>query len=827
MSSKEKSRERSSPEAMGIRQRLRNCSGRVLFCLLLGTLWETGSGQIRYSVPEEKEKGSFVGDLAKDLGLEPRELSERRVRIVSRGRAQHFSLNSESGYLSINEKIDREELCGQITQCLLTIEILVESPVKLFAAEIEILDINDNIPSFQEQDTVLEISEVTAPGTRFFLPDAHDPDVGRNSLHSYSLSNNQHFSLEVKTKTGGRRYAEMILEKPLDREIKAVHSLTLTATDGGDPARSGTTLIRVKVLDVNDNAPIFDRTLYQGKVREDIPRGSPVVRVKATDKDEGSNSLVTYSLVKLSDKDSGLFVMDPQSGEIKVEGNLDFEAMEFYELEIQAKDSGGLSTLSKVLLEVVDVNDNAPEITVTSLFSPLSEESPPGTVIALLNVHDRDSGDNGKVTLSIQENLPFRLTKSLGNYYSLVSDDLLDREVKCCYNITIRAQDGGLPPLSSSQSLELILLDENDNPPFFPQKSYVAYLMENNPVGASIFAVKATDPDWKENAQITYSVSERSGQGLPLSSYVSINSETGVLYALRSFDYEQFRELQLQVTARDGGTPALHSNVSVTLLVLDENDNAPAILYPSLPTDGSTGVELAPRSAERGYLVTKVVAVDGDSGQNAWLSYRLLKATEPGLFSVGLHTGEIRTARDFLDKDALKQSLVVVVKDNGEPPLSATVTVTVAVADSIPEILSDLGSLSTPPDPESGLTLYLVVAVAAVSCLFLAFIIVLLALRLRRWRAARLLESSSGYLGGVPASQFVGIDGVRAFLQTYSHEVSLTTDSRKSQLLFPKSSHSSVILDSPCPENKETPVILDASKNNELDASLFQVRVSS
>lgn len=223
-------------------------------------------------------------------------------------------------------------------------------------------------------------------------------------------------------------------------------------------------------------------------------------------------------------------------------------------------------------------------------------------------------------------------------------------------------------------------------------------------------------------------------------------------------------------------------------------------------------MELAPRSSEPGYLVTKVVAVDADSGQNAWLSYQLLKATEPGLFSVGLHSGEIRTARSFVDKDALKQSLVVLVKDNGQPPLSATATVTVVVADSIPEILSDLSSLSAPADPQSSLTLYLVIAVASVSCLFFTFILVLLALRLRRWRNSQLFDSSSVTFSGVPVSQFVGIDGVRAFLHSYSHEVSLTTDSRKSQWKFPSESCSNTLIDQH-PSEKPGPLLIAEDSN--------------
>ncbi|KAM7162638.1 LOW QUALITY PROTEIN: protocadherin gamma-A12-like [Macrochelys suwanniensis] len=718
-----------------------HCQGLALFCFTLVTAWETVSGKIRYSIPEEIQKGYFVGNILKDLGLDLKELSDRAVRIVSTGRSQYFALNLKSGHLITTERMDREQICGQLETCLLHLEVLVEDKVKLFIVDVEITDINDNAPCFQEDELEFRISELAAVGTRYSLEEAQDADVGASSVQGYYLSHNKHFSVDVQTGADGDKYAELVLEKSLDREEQAVHDLILTATDGGEPVRSGTAQIRVIVLDANDNAPGFSQPVYTVSVLENVAVGSLLLTVNATDPDEGINSEVTYSLRKMKDKASQIFQVDSKTGEISTVGNLDYEEAASYEMEVQAKDVGDLSARSKVLVTVIDVNDNAPKITIASLFSSVSEDSPPGTLIALLNIRDKDSGENGEVTCSIPGNLPFRLQKSFDNYYSLVTDRPLDRERGSDYNVTITATDRGTPNLASKTTILVQLSDINDNAPIFNQTSYTLYITENNPRGASVCSLKANDPDSGENSRVTYSITGTQIQEAPLSSSISINSETGALYALRSFDYEQFREIRFQVQAQDGGSPPLSSNVSVTLFILDQNDNSPQILHPSFPTDGSTGVELAPRSSEPGYLVTKVVAVDADSGQNAWLSYQLLKATEPGLFSVGLHSGEIRTARYFVDKDALKQSLVVLVKDNGQPPLSATATVTVVVADSIPEILSDLSSLSAPVDPQSSLTLYLVIAVASVSCLFFTFIIVLLALRLRSWRNSRLFDS--------------------------------------------------------------------------------------
>uniref|UniRef100_A0A2I3G353 Protocadherin gamma subfamily A, 4 n=1 Tax=Nomascus leucogenys TaxID=61853 RepID=A0A2I3G353_NOMLE len=779
-------------------------SEQVVLLTLLGTLWGAAAAQIRYSIPEELEKGSIVGNIVKDLGLEPRELAERGVRIVSRGRMQLFSLNPRSGSLVTAGRIDREELCAQSPRCLVSFNILVEDKLNLYPVEVEIVDINDNTPRFLKEELEVKILENAAPSSRFPLMEVHDPDVGMNSLQGFKLSGNSHFSVDVQSEAPGPKYPELVLEGTLDREREAVYHLVLTAMDGGDPVRSGVAQILVTVLDANDNAPVFTQPVYRVSVPENLPVGTPVLAVNATDQDEGVHGEVTYSFVKITEKISQIFCLNVLTGEISTSANLDYEDSSFYELGVEARDRPGLRDRAKVFITILDVNDNVPEVVVTSGSRTIAESAPPGTVIALFQVFDRDSGLNGLVTCSIRRSLPFELEKSVGNYYRLVTNAALDREEVSSYNITVTATDKGTPPLSTETIISLNVADTNDNPPTFPHSSYSVYVLENNPRGASIFSVNALDPDVDQNAQVSYSLAEDTLQGAPLSSYVSINSDTGILYALRSFDYEQLRDLQLWVTASDSGDPPLSSNVSLSLFVLDQNDNAPEILYPALPTDGSTGVELAPRSAEPGYLVTKVVAVDRDSGQNAWLSYRLLKASEPGLFAVGLHSGEVRTARALLDRDALKQSLVVAVQDHGQPPLSATVTLTVAVADSIPEVLADLGRLEPSDSPYNyDLTLYLVVAVAAVSCVFLAFVLVLLALRLRRWHKSRLLQASEGGLASMPSSHFVGVDGVRAFLQTYSHEVSLTANSRRSHLIFPQPNYADTLINQESYEKSE------------------------
>uniref|UniRef100_A0A663EWH5 Cadherin domain-containing protein n=1 Tax=Aquila chrysaetos chrysaetos TaxID=223781 RepID=A0A663EWH5_AQUCH len=706
----------------------------LLWCVLVAA-WEAAWGQLRYSVPEEMPKGSFVGDVAKDLGLELPALRDGGVRILDRGRTQYFALHGKTGHLVTAKRIDREQVCESAQRCVLRCEVIVEGEMQVYGIEVEITDINDNAPSFREAETELRMSETTAPGSRFPLAEAHDPDSGRNSLQSYELSGDEHFSLGVQAGPGGDQRPELVLAKALDREEAAFHELVLRASDGGEPARTGTARIRVAVLDANDNAPVFSQAEYTLRVPEDVPVGSTLVTVTATDADEGIYGRVKYSFHKISDRSSKLFNLDSESGQISLKEDLDFEEISSHELEVQARDGGELFDTAKVAITVTDVNDNAPELTVSSSLSAISEDAPPGTVVALLHVQDRDSGANGEVRCSIAERLPFQLEKSFEDYYRVVTARELDREEVAEYNVTVRAADGGSPALWSSAVLALRVLDVNDNAPVFAEARYSARLPENNAAGALVLTVRAADADWGQNARVRYRLSEGRVRGAPLSSYVSVQAETGALYALRSFDYEEVREVGLWLRAEDGGAPALSSNVSVRLVIVDENDNAPQVLYPPpapAPGAGWAGVELAPRSAEPGALVAKVVAVDADAGQNAWLSYELAKATEPGLFRVGLHSGEVRTARAVSERDAAKQRLVAVVKDHGQPALSATATLHVVLAESLQEALPELSERAAGADSPAELQFYLVLALALLSALFLLSVALAVLARVRR-----------------------------------------------------------------------------------------------
>ncbi|XP_074068875.1 protocadherin gamma-B7-like isoform X23 [Macrotis lagotis] len=516
--------------------------------------------------------------------------------------------------------------------------------------------------------------------------------------------------------------------------MQSSHFLVLTATDGGNPPLSGTAQIRINVTDANDNPPVFSQSLYRASLRENLPPGSSVLCLAATDKDEGVNAEIIFSLTSITQNARQIFSLDPNTGEIRTKGTLDFEITKKFTMDIEAKDGGGLSTQCKVVIDIQDENDNAPEVTVTSLVSSVLEDSLPGTVIALFKTRDMDSGANGEISCYMQSNsIPFRLESSSRNYYKLLTDGTLDREQTPEYNITLVATDKGNPPLSTNKTLTLHIADINDNAPIFFQPYYVAYIPENNPSGGSITQVSAYDPDLEENGRVSYFIISSDLTSMPLSSYVSVNSHSGDIFAQRSFDYEQVRTFELTLQARDSGSPSLSANVTVQVFIVDLNDNSPNILYPVLGADNSALFDMVPRSAESGYLVTKVVAVDADSGHNAWLAYHVLQATDPGLFSLGLRTGEVRTARALTDRDPARHRLLVSVQDGGQPSLSATVALNLIFADSLQEALPEMKEEhSDSSNSQSELQFYLVVALALISMLFLVTVTMAIALRLRR-----------------------------------------------------------------------------------------------
>ncbi|XP_071382515.1 protocadherin beta-16-like [Centroberyx affinis] len=712
----------------------------LLWWHLFFLLWSTIDGQTRYTIPEELKQGSVVGNLAKDLGLVVSELYRRKLRITSEAGKQYFSVDLGKGELVVSDRIDREDLCGQRAPCLLPLEVVIENPLQLHRVEIDIQDINDNSPSFITKERILKIAESINPGARFPLESALDPDVVVNTVRTYTISKNDHFKLNIKNHKDGSKYPELVLEKSLDREKQPVHKLILTAVDGGDPVRSGTSEITVTVLDINDNAPQFERQVYEANVSENAVHGTEILHVKATDADEGLNGEIEYFFgEQTADLILSLFDIEPSSGAIVVKGILDYEKNHLHRFDVIAKDKGNpeMDGHCGVEIKIVDINDNTPEIIVTSLTTPVPEDSATGTVIALISAKDPDSGDNGKVKLSLSSKSPFKLNPSVSNHYTLVTNGPLDREKNGQYSIKISAVDSGKPSLSSEKIITVELLDINDNPPVFSQPSYVVYVKENYAPGKILCSVSATDPDLGENAKISYSILDSKVQDVSVSSYVYINSDNGSIYSMHSFDYEKLKVFQIRVQAKDQGSPSLSSNATVHVFILDQNDNAPAVIYPSSAALGSLSHQRMPRSAKAGHLVTKVTAVDADSGHNAWISYKLAEATDASLFTVNLYTGEVRTKRPVSEQDDSSQRLLIEIKDDGEPVQSATVTVSILLEDGLHEPILDLRQKAAEPSKKTGrLTLYLILSLASVSVLSLLTFLILAVKCIRNSRSS-------------------------------------------------------------------------------------------
>ncbi|KAF7228184.1 protocadherin alpha-8 [Nothobranchius furzeri] len=761
---------------MGNKRRFGLIELRWLGFFLLLIFVTPAAAELRYSIPEEVKEGTVVGNIARDLGLDKASLIDRRFRVVSGSKDAFFEVISDNGALQVRKKIDREELCHGSGACLTELKLLVENPLEMHHIVIEITDVNDHPPRFSEKEQTFEIAEQSSPGTRFQLHAARDPDAGVNSIRTYTLTANDYFDVEI-SQSDEEKVPFLVLKKSLDREEKNKHLLFLTAVDGGKPPRSGRLNVSIVVLDSNDNLPTFNKETYQVEMQENASIGTTLIRISAVDPDEGVNGEIEYSLSKtLGRRVYDLFHLDKVSGEITLKENLDFEDSDTFKLDVQASDKGQPPLIGRcrIIIKIKDVNDNAPEIEVTSLSNTVPEDSKPGTVISLISVTDKDSGVNGKIILKITEVVPFELKPSYKeNIYSVVSKDNLDREVEPQYEIIIKATDCGEPPLSTFKTLGIQISDVNDNRPHFSQNPSHFYLMENNIAGASIFSLTATDNDVNENAAISYHIAREND----VTSFLNINSETGEISALRSFDFETVKTFQFQVVASDSGSPSLSSNVTVNVFILDQNDNAPVILYPVSSNGSAEGVEEVPRNVNAGHLVTKVRAYDADIGYNGWLLFSLQEVTDHSLFGLDRYTGQIRTLRSFTETDEAEHKLLILVKDNGNVSLSATATVIVKVVEPKEAFAASDVKSSAKDDEETDVTFYLMITLGSVSVLFLISIIVLIAMQ-----CSKSPEYTSKYL------QEANYDG------TLCHSIQYRSGDKRYMLVGPRMSVGSTIV---------------------------------
>ncbi|XP_009467266.1 PREDICTED: protocadherin-17 [Nipponia nippon] len=735
---------------------------------------------LNYSVPEEQGAGTVIGNIGRDArlatgaaggGMLPAERGapgggrgpKSTFRVLENSAPHLLDVDGESGLLYTKQRIDREALCRRSAKCQLSLEVFANDQ-EICMIKVEIQDLNDNAPAFPSDQVDMDISENAAPGTRFPLTSAHDPDAGDNGLRTYLLTRDDYglFSLDVKSRGDGTKFPELVIQKPLDREEQSHHTLVLTALDGGDPPRSGTVQINVRLIDSNDNSPVFEAASYVVELPENAPLGTAVIDLNATDADEGTNGEVLYSFSGYApERVRDLFSIDPQSGLIRVKGNLDYEESGLIEIDVQARDLGPnpIPAHCKVTVRLVDRNDNAPTIGFVSVRQgALSEAAPPGTVIALVRVTDRDSGKNGQLQCRVLGGgggpgaIPFTLEENYDNFYTVVTDRPLDREAQDEYNVTIVARDEGNPPLNSTKSFSVRILDENDNPPRFSKNLYVLQVPENNIPGEYLGSVLAQDPDLGQNGTVSYSILPGHVGDVSIYTYVSVNPTNGAIYALRSFNYEQTKHFEFRVLAKDSGSPHRESNATVRVTVLDVNDNAPLIVLPALIND--TAELQVPRNAGVGYPVGTVRALDSDFGESGRLTYEIVEGNEEHLFEMDPTSGEIRTLHPYWEELSPVAELVVKVSDHGKPSLSAVAKLIVrALAGPLPEAGEPQMNGEQHRRPHWDLSLPLIVTLSTVSIILLAAMITI-AVKCKRENKeirtynCRIAEYSHPQLGG-------------------------------------------------------------------------------
>ncbi|XP_063733043.1 protocadherin alpha-3-like [Eleginops maclovinus] len=766
--------------------RTKDCSWFAFYLGLPLLFVNQALAQIRYTIPEEVKDGTIVGYVAKDLGIDIPSLIDRKFRVVSESEDALFEVNQDNGALHVHKKIDRELLCQGSGACLMELKVIVENPLEIHYVVVEITDVNDHSPSFPEREQIFEIAEHTLPGKRFQLHPARDPDAGVNSIRTYTLTSNEHFEVDIR-QSDEDKIPFLVLKKSLDREQNNKHTLLVTAVDGGKPPKSGTLNVSIIVLDSNDNRPMFSQEIYHISIKENITVGTLIFKLNATDADEGINGEIEYSLGKTLKKNVyDIFELDKLTGEIKIKGEINYEENDVYKLDVEASDKGTppLTGECRVVIKIIDINDNPPEIEITSLSNTVSEDFKPGSMISLISVKDKDSGVNGKIIPSITSDVPFELKPSFKeNIYSVVTKGFLDREQVSQYQITIKATDCGEPALSAYKTLSIQISDVNDNRPHFSQNPLQFYLSENNVAGNYIFSVSATDNDLNDNAAISYRI-VREGIQNDIMSFLNINSETGDISALKSFDFETLKtfQFQFQVVATDSGTPSLSSNVTVHVFILDQNDNAPVILYPVSSNGSAEGVEEIPRNVNKGHFVTKVRAYDADIGYNGWLLFSLQEVTDHSLFGLDRYTGRIRTLRSFTETDEAEHKLIILVKDNGNVSLSATATVVIKLVEPREAFAAaDVKSATKDDEEDNNVTFYLMITLGSVSTLFLISIIVLIAMQFEN-PCSKSTDYTSKYL------QETNYDG------TLCHSIQYRSGDKRYMLVGPRMSIGSTIV---------------------------------
>ena len=609
-----------------------------------------------FQVTEHSEIGHTVGSvLAMDADVGSN--ADIQYSITGGNLNFVFTINPFSGVINVanSNLLDREEVSNYLLSVTAT-DGGSPATSNTTIVSIEILDINDNPPSFSATSFATSISEFTPTNTTVLTVEASDLDLGLGGQISYSLEGNETFTIDS---TSG----EVRTLTTFNREQQSVYEYIVVATDGGSPNMSSSTRVRVTILDENDNPPVFQQSSYSTAVLETTPVDQPVLIVTATDADVGSNSAISYSI-----NGSVPFEINTQFGTITVSDPLDRETQDSYIFEVIAEDAGSpvLQSSVSVAITILDVNDNPPEFDDVRYEGSILENDPLLTSVLTVQAFDSDVGSNGQIEYSIVSGGPFSIDALTGEVVTVTS---IDRELQDYYLVEVVASDGGDPSLSGRAMLAINVSDINDNSPVFERSEYEFVVTENTPAG-EFGSVFASDLDVGHNSDVEYSLFSDVGGALPF----SVNSVSGLLFTLVELDREDVPSYDFIVVATDRGAPVLSSNVSVYVRVLDQNDNAPRFSEPSyfisLPESFPTTTS----------LVT-VMATDDDLGSNAEVRVSLVLTDASSMFTLDPLSGELFLTESLDAEVSSFYVLTVQAQDAGLPQQTSISDIQIAVMD--------------------------------------------------------------------------------------------------------------------------------------------------
>lgn len=606
--------------------------------------------------------------------------------------------------LIVQQNLDREQKDTYV------MKIKVEdggNPPKSSTAilQVTISDVNDNRPIFKDSELEVTVPENAPMGTSVAQLHATDADLGSNAQIHFSFSNQisagtkRHFSIDGST-------GLITVKQTLDRELTPVHKLIVLASDGSSTPSRATVI--VNVTDVNDNVPTIDTryiiNLVNGTVllSENAPLNTKIALITVTDKDAD-----LYGKVACYTDHDVPFRLKPVFNDqflLETAAPLDYETTREYAIKIVASDRGTppLNTSAMVLIKIKDENDNVPIFPQPEIQLSIPENNDPSTQLIKLSATDADSGHNAEIIYTLGPDAPegFNVDRRSG---VLSVGKRLDREKQDRYTFTVIAKDNGSTSLQSNVTVRLIVQDLNDNSPAFTHPEYNFYVPENLPLFGTVGLITVTDADSGENAVVTLSILNGKDNFI-------IDPQTGVIKPNITFDREQQSSYTFMVKAVDGGQPPSSSYAKVTINVVDVNDNRPVFVIPS----SNYSYDLVRTSANPGAVVTRVYAIDNDTGMNAELQYSIIssiiitsRVSPRGLFAIDKSTGNITLQEKIATADQGLHRLVVKVRDLGQPESLHAITLvhlfvndTVSNATFIQEQLRK--SMETPLDRNIG-----------------------------------------------------------------------------------------------------------------------------